>query len=320
MPTNVVRFEHAGEPRWGVLREGAITLLSQRYGTTRGFLQHGKDQARALNVGAGEQVLLTEVRLLSPITAPCRLLCQGLNYRDHILETGGDPAQQDFNLLFRKGSSSISAADSEIVRPPHVRLLDYELEMGVVIGGEIEGPTEITAENLSYYVAGIVITNDVSARDVQVPQGQWYKGKSYRTFCPIGPVLCLLEPGDFRYLLDLNVELRVNDRVRQSSNTRQLLFGPAETLSELSTFTNLSPGDVLLTGTPGGVAIRSPSAWVRRIAGLFLGERALLRAFVRGQLKNPAYLKDGDIVECRISSPDGVIDLGRQRNVVVGQD
>ena len=320
MPINIVRVQHEGDARWGILREGQIALLAGRYGSTCEFLERGREAARAVSRSvAGESLVSSDaVTFLAPITSPCRLICQGLNYRDHILETGGDPEKQDYNLLFRKGSSSLCAANSNIVRPAHVQLLDYELELGVVIGRAIRAGTEVTRGNLADFVAGIVITNDVSARDVQIPQGQWYKGKSYPTFCPVGPVLCLLEPEELHYLDEVNVELKVNGCVRQSSNTKQLIFAPAATLTELSTFTALDPGDVILTGTPGGVAIRAPSVWKRRVAGLFLNDRALMRAFVRGQLKNPAYLRVGDVVESRIWSADGVIDLGIQRNVVAG--
>ena len=145
-------------------------------------------------------------------------------------------------------------------RPAHVSLLDYEIELALVFRRAIQSPVSVTRETLQHYVVAACIANDVSARDVQLPQMQFFKGKSYRTFCPLGPWLTVLEPSEFALLDNLDLELRVNRGVRQNDTTANLVFKPWETISELSTFANVAPGDVLLTGTPSGCALTCSTA------------------------------------------------------------
>jgi 2-keto-4-pentenoate hydratase/2-oxohepta-3-ene-1,7-dioic acid hydratase in catechol pathway len=202
--------------------------------------------------------------------------------------------------------------------PPHVRLLDYEIEFALVFRRPISGPVTVTAETLHEHVFGVTIANDVSARDVQLPQMQFFKGKSYRGFCPLGPYLAVLEPGELRYLDDLTLTLKVNDTVRQRDSTANLVYKPAETITELSTFCDLAPGDVLLTGTPAGCALRPPRRLVRNLMQLVLSEPRLWATFERLQAKRPQYLRPGDVVRAAIASTDGAIDLGEQRHVVEG--
>ena len=163
------------------------------------------------------------------------------------------------------------------------------------------------------YVFGLTIANDVSARDVQIPQMQFFKGKSYRGFCPLGPYLAVLERDEFAYLDQLTLTLTVNGEVRQHDETRNLVYKPAETITELSTFSDVSPGDVLLTGTPAGCALRIPPAPVRRLMQLVLPERKFWATFRKVQGKRPQYLKPGDLMTATIVSADRVIDLGEQR-------
>jgi len=136
---------------------------------------------------------------------------------------------------------SCSTADSDVIRPRGVRFLDYEIELGLVLRREITSPTAVTDANLHDFVAGPVIVNDYSARDVQIPQTQFYKGKSFRTFGPVGPYLCMLGAGDMGALKDFRLTLTVNGEVRQSDSTRNLVYGPAETLTELSGVHDLHP-------------------------------------------------------------------------------
>jgi 2-keto-4-pentenoate hydratase/2-oxohepta-3-ene-1,7-dioic acid hydratase in catechol pathway len=186
-----------------------------------------------------------------------------------------------------------------------------------VIGTRITKRTQVTDENLAEYVAGIVITNDVSARDVQIQQNQWFKGKSFRTFCPTGPYVYLLDAEDIPRLLDMEIRLEVNGETRQKANTNQLLYRPAETLTELSGLMDLNPGDLIQTGTPGGVAISIPSARAQRIARILMDERKIFSVFMKRQLKNPNYLKDGDVLTLSMRSRDGKIDLGKSKTRVV---
>jgi 2-keto-4-pentenoate hydratase/2-oxohepta-3-ene-1,7-dioic acid hydratase in catechol pathway len=145
---------------------------------------------------------------------------------------------------------------------------------------------------------------------------QFYKGKSFRTFGPVGPYLCLLDAGSMHYLKDLQLRLTVNGQVRQSDSTANLVYGPAETLTELSSVQDLDAGDLIATGTPAGCALTIPSPAKQRIAAL-LPEATKWQMFLKAQESRPQYLKPGDVVEARIRSTDGVIDLGVQRNRVV---
>ena len=117
------------------------------------------------------------------------------------------------------------------MRPARVRFLDYEVELGLVIKRDVTSPEKVTDANLHEFVAGAVIVNDYSARDVQIPEMQFYKGKSFRTFGPVGPYLCLLDPEDFCRLRDLQLTLTVNGKVRQNDSVANLVYGPAETQS-----------------------------------------------------------------------------------------
>ena len=201
-------------------------------------------------------------------------------------------------------------------RPEHVALLDYEIELALVFRQAVSAPVTVTPGSLRDYVFGVAIANDLSARDVQLPQTQFFKGKSYRGFCPIGPRLTVLEPDEFGLLDGLDLRLSVNGAGRQSDSTANLVFKPAETITELSTFADISPGDVLLTGTPAGCALRAPPPAIRRIMQL-LPERQLWKLFVKAQSRRREYLQPGDRINATIRSADGRIDLGEQITRVV---
>ncbi|MEX6502557.1 fumarylacetoacetate hydrolase family protein [Pseudomonas zhanjiangensis] len=320
MACNVVRFVAHGrdEIQWGVL-DGAIYPLEGQYPTTADFLRTGRKQAFALSrklPGKSRAIALDQVKLLAPVTAPCQVLCQGANYRQHMVDSGMNPDDKKFNMIFNKSAASITGPTDEVVRPAHVALLDYEVELGLVIGADISEPREIHEGDLPDVIAGLVIGNDVSARDVQLPQMQFYKGKSYRSFCPVGPVLCLLEPQEFHYLNKLELQLSVNGRTRQRESSGDMVFKPAQTLSELTQIAHLNVGDLVLTGTPAGCALGIPSPLLVRLVGL-LPERKKWNLFRKMQGKRSDYLQPGDVMELSIRSADGVIDLGRQRNTIV---
>jgi 2-keto-4-pentenoate hydratase/2-oxohepta-3-ene-1,7-dioic acid hydratase in catechol pathway len=179
--------------------------------------------------------------VLSPVTAPCRVICQGANYRQHMIESGLDPDAKTFNMFFEKSDASLAPPAGEVVRPTHVRLLDYEIELGLVIGAAVTAARAVTPDDLPDLIFGVVIANDISARDVQLPQTQFFKGKSYRGFCPVGPYLTVPERNEFALLNDLLLTLAVNGAVRQKDSTANLVFKPVETLAELTTFSDLSP-------------------------------------------------------------------------------
>lgn len=318
MGMNIVRFSENGSIHWGVLFGDEIKILNGHYSTLSHFLTAGIKEARSIHVSYNARtVTLKEVRLLSPITQPARILCQGANYSSHRAASGLAAERAPFNVIFSKADSSLSGPYSDIVCPPNIKLLDYEIELGLVIGKSITGPTYITDDNLHEFVAGIVIANDLSAREIQLPQGQWQKGKSFRTFCPTGPYLYLLDKEDIPYIHNLELKLSVNNEIRQHANTSQLLFKPAETLSELSEIMDLSPGDLILTGTAGGAAMKIESEVIDKILNPFFPGGEKMKLFVESQQNNDRYLKAGDIIRSEIYSTDGKIQLGEQVNIVV---
>ncbi|MGY2214824.1 fumarylacetoacetate hydrolase family protein [Pseudomonas sp. P7758] len=316
MAVHVVRFEHLNRTQWGVINAGRITVIPGDYASTGEFINNTSvTELARMNDG---DLPLTAVKLLSPVTRDQQFVCQGANYRQHMIESGMDPDAKHFNMIFTKATSCIVAADSELIKPGNVRFLDYEIELGLVLKRNITGQVTVTDKTLHEFIAGIVVVNDYSARDIQIPQMQFYKGKSYRTFGPVGPYLCLLEAPDMNYLKNLQLRLTVNGQVRQNDSTANLVYGPAETLTELSGVQNFNSGDLIATGTPAGCALTVPSPAKQRI-GALLPDAVKWKIFLKTQESRTQYLKAGDVVEASIRSADGKIDLGTQRNLVVEQ-
>lgn len=255
---------------------------------------------------------------VSPVTAPCRVVAQMTNYVSHVVDSGMNPDTVPLTF-FRKTSGSICGPTDDVIKPAHVQLLDYEVEIGLVFGKAMPVGSTIDRSNIADYVAALVITNDVSARDVQLPKTQFYEGKSYPTFTPVGPVLLILEAGDFERFDELRLITRVNGRVRQDSTVADMIFGPLETLQALTRFQRVDSGDLLLTGTPGGTALKAPAKPVE-IVGALIPPALKWKVFFKKQGKNPDFLKDGDIMELSIATADGKLDLGAQRNVVRNGD
>jgi 2-keto-4-pentenoate hydratase/2-oxohepta-3-ene-1,7-dioic acid hydratase in catechol pathway len=273
------------------------------------------DKAAAeLVSGTGQAVPVAELDLVSPVTAPCRVVAQMVNYRSHAKDSGFDPDRVPATF-FRKASGSISGPFDTVVRPPHVRLLDYEIELGLVMGAPLPIDTAVAEPDLPRYVAGLVVTNDISARDIQLPKGQFYESKSYPTFTPVGPRLVLLEPGEFAHLERLRLRLWVNDVLRQDRTLADMIVTPARALTLLARFQALQPGDLLLTGTPGGTALKAPPKPAEVIASL-LPPAVKWKMFFAAQARNTDYLRHGDIVTASIATDDGALDLGRQRTTV----
>ncbi len=316
MALNIIRFEQDGAAKWGVVRDGKITPIDGDYPTTGAFIAAFADNVGALKALPAGTIDEAAVTLLPPVTRESRFVCQGANYVQHMIDSGMNPDDKNFNMIFTKATSCLAPADTDIIRPAIVQLLDYEVELGIIMKREITGPVTVTADNLGDYIAALTIVNDVSARDVQIPQMQFYKGKSFRTFGPCGPYLCLLEPEDMPLVEQLDLLLTVNGETRQSDNTANLVFKPAETLTELSGVQDFAVGDLIATGTPSGCALSAPSPRLQKIAGL-LPEAKKWEIFTKSQLKRPQYLQPGDKVETSIRSADGAIDLGVQRNMIV---
>ena len=316
MSLHVLHYRHEGHARWGVVRNGAITPIPGEFATTAEFI--AANPVERLIELDGPTIPESAVRWLPPVSANQQFICQGANYRQHMIESGMDPDAKKFNMLFTKATSCIVPADSPLVKPSNVRFLDYEIELGLVLKKNITSRRTIAEGDLSEYIAGAVIVNDYSARDIQIPQMQFYKGKSFRTFGPVGPYLCLLERSDMAKLGQLELTLTVNGAIRQQDSTANLVYGPAETLTEISGVHDLFVGDLLSTGTPSGCALSVPSPMKQRLAAA-LSEEAKWKMFMDIQAARPQYLRAGDVVESRIASRDGSIDLGVQRNEVVDE-
>jgi 2-keto-4-pentenoate hydratase/2-oxohepta-3-ene-1,7-dioic acid hydratase in catechol pathway len=235
--------------RNGLARSGIVVgsdVFDTGFATTREALASG-------SIAAGERAgALDELELGAPITDPDKIICLGLNYRDHAAESGlALPAAP---MLFAKFRNSLTGPSSPIVLPGVGSQFDYEAELAVVIGRRGK---DIAAEDALAHVAGAMAFNDVTARDVQHATSQWMAGKAIDTFAPCGPALVTLdELGD---LQDLAIRARVNGETVQDGHTSQMIFGVAETIAFISSLMTLEVGDIVATGTPAGVGIsRSP--------------------------------------------------------------
>ncbi|MUL78475.1 fumarylacetoacetate hydrolase family protein [Mycolicibacterium sp. CBMA 226] len=292
---------------WVQTATGAARIRTDATTTRELLAERPAIDAAARTVGT---VPVNSLELLSPITTPCRVVAQATNYASHVKDVGRDPAKTPLTF-FRKASGSVTGPFGDVVKPEHVELLDYELEIGLVIGRELPVGTEVTAANLADFVAGLVVTNDVSARDVQLPKMQFFESKSYPTFTPVGPALVLVDADELARFGELRLRLSVNGEERQNTLVEgDIMFPPVQALQALSQFQKLDAGDILLTGTPVGTALTTHGVTPK--GDLDLG------AFLSAQYEhNPKYLHDGDVVEAGIATDDGAIDLGVQRNVVV---
>src|ERR1700752_83680 len=230
-----------------------------------------------------DTVPVENLTLLSPVTTPCRVVAQATNYASHVRDVGRDPAKTPLTF-FRKASGSVAGPFDDIVKPSHVQLLDYELEIGLLIGRESAVGTKITEANLAKFVHGLLVTNDVSARDVQLTKAQFYESKSYPTFTPIGPALVLLDADELKRFGDLRLQLRVNGEVRQNMVVEgDMLYSPVQALQTLAKFQKLEAGDLILTGTPVGTALTA--------RGVENPHQMDLMTFLAGHAKNPNYLR-----------------------------
>jgi 2-keto-4-pentenoate hydratase/2-oxohepta-3-ene-1,7-dioic acid hydratase in catechol pathway len=282
--------------------------------TTTAQLLADRAAIQAATTGV-DTVPVDSLNLVSPLTRPCRVVAQMTNFVSHVKDAGMDPASVPLTF-FRKASASITGPFDEIVKPEHVKLLDYEVEIGLVIGRAIPVGTTISETNLSECIAGLVVANDVSARDIQLPQTQFYEAKSYPTFTPVGPELVLLTGDELRRFGDLRLRLSVSGAERQNALVADdMLYRPLQALQSLTRFQELAPGDLILTGTPAGTALSAPPKPLA-IMGNLLPTNLKWKLFFSGQARNPKYLQDGDIVEASVATDDGAIDLGTQRTTV----
>jgi 2-keto-4-pentenoate hydratase/2-oxohepta-3-ene-1,7-dioic acid hydratase in catechol pathway len=207
--------------------------------------------------------------------SPDNVLYVGLNYRDHAQESNAPIPQQP--VLFAKWTSAMIGPGQNIVLPPDTQEVDYEAELGVVIGRKCRG---VSAEKALDYVAGYVCVNDISARDFQRTDGQWVRAKSQDTFGPVGP--CLVTRDELTDPQVLGIRCSVNGRILQNSNTREMIFGVRELIAFISRGITLYPGDLISTGTPPGVGFaQKPPIF------LHAGDEVVVEIDGIGQLSNP---------------------------------
>jgi len=218
------------------------------------------------------------VRLGSPVCRPSKIICIGLNYRDHAAETKAEPPKEP--VLFFKATTSLVGPNDDLVRPKNSTKVDWEVELAVVIG---EKASYVSKEQALEHVAGYALHNDYSERAFQLEHGgQWVKGKSADTFAPLGPFLAT--PDEIPNSGNLKMWLKVNGQTRQNSSTSNMIFDVATLVSYVSQFMTLLPGDVISTGTPAGVGLG---------------------------MNPPVYLNAGDVVEL------GIEGLGESRQQVI---
>lgn len=196
-----------------------------------------------------EAVPLNEVTLRAAVPKPGKIVCVGLNYLSHVGETGRD--LPEYPVLFTKFSESLVGPYDPIILPPESHQVDYEAEVAVVIG---RAGRRIPQERALDYVAGYAIANDVTMRDFQYKTHQWLQGKSWERSTPLGP--WLVTPDEVGDLSALDINLSVNGQELQSASTGQMMFNVADLISHISEFVSLQVGDVILSGTPGGVGYR----------------------------------------------------------------
>ena len=246
-----------------LISQGSLTAseVNRCFDLDGGFLRAARERATDL-----PRVDLSAVGLCSPVPRPGKVICIGLNYRDHAEESGMAIPQSP--IIFSKFSSCVIGPGEAILIPNGSHQVDYEAELAVVIGRHARRVTAAEAPNSIF---GYTNFNDVSARDFQFADGQWQRGKSCDTFAPMGPFVAtadeIPDPGALR------IRFRLNGETLQDSNTGQLIFGISELIEFLSRSIALEPGDVIATGTPPGVG------------------------FAR---KPPVFLKDGDVAEVEV--------------------
>jgi 2-keto-4-pentenoate hydratase/2-oxohepta-3-ene-1,7-dioic acid hydratase in catechol pathway len=317
MGIGIIRFQESEEViRWGIVENNLVMPLPAHYASHRDLMDAFSDNPISLQFNKEVTVPLETLQLLSPVTHDVQIFCQGLNFASH-REEGGVKTDKGQNLIFPKPPSSICGPDDDIIRPADCQLLDYEVELALVLKRNVPADTEITHENLLDYVGGFTLANDVSARDLcfGAPMLQWFKGKGYRTFCPTGPILYLMDSEEVDLLSNLRLKLSLNGEPRQDATTDQLIFKPEETLTELASFTDLMKGDMLLTGTPGGVILNANLKVGLAIIMNFTNDEKRREKLIRSQ-KGVRYLQPGDQLKLSLETKDGSRHFGSQRNTI----
>lgn len=279
----LIRFGEPGKEKPGILLKDGSRLDASGLGSDYGeafFAGGGLNQLDSWlqkNAASAPRVA-SSVRLGPVVARPSKIICIGLNYRDHAAETKAEPPKEP--VLFFKATTSLVGPNDDLVRPKDSTKVDWEVELAVVIGKKA---SYVAKENALDFVAGYALHNDYSERNFQLERGgQWVKGKSADTFAPLGPFLAT--PDEVPNVGNVKMWLKVNGESRQNGSTSNMIFDVATLVSYVSHFMTLLPGDVISTGTPAGVGMG---------------------------MKPPVFLQAGDVVEL------GIEGLGESRQKVV---
>lgn len=277
----LIRFGEIGKEKPGlIINEQYVDVSSLVKDYDEAFFENdGLSKLQSVLEGKDLPKVDAGVRLGSPIARPSKLICVGLNYKDHAAETNAPiPAEP---ILFFKSTSAIVGPNDDLVIPKNSVKTDWEVELAIVIGKKASYVEKADALD---YVAGYVLHNDYSEREFQLERnGQWCKGKGCDTFAPLGPFVATKD--EVADVNNLRLWLTVNGKTLQDGSTSNLIFDVAHCVSYISQFMTLLPGDVITTGTPAGVGL--------------------------GQKPNPWYLKPGDVVEL------GIDGLGSSKQTAV---
>lgn len=280
----LIRFGSPGREKPGLQLADGTRVDASAFGQDydeRFFAEQGRERLRAWaerHAGSAPRLGATE-RLGPPVPRPSKIVCIGLNFRDHAAETGAEIPKEP--VLFFKATTALCGPNDPVMIPKGATKLDWEVELAFVIGSVAR---YVSKEDALGCVAGYVLHNDYSERSFQLERGgQWSKGKGCDTFAPLGPFLATSD--EIRDPQRLGMWLKVNGQPRQNSSTAQMIFDVATLVSYLSQFMTLLPGDVVSTGTPPGVGL--------------------------AMKPEPVYLKPGDVVEL------GIEGLGESRQEVV---
>jgi 2-keto-4-pentenoate hydratase/2-oxohepta-3-ene-1,7-dioic acid hydratase in catechol pathway len=278
----LIRFGQPGQEKPGVLLKDGSRIDASAFGSDYNEEFFGTGGLGKLGSWLGKNAssaprVAPSVRLASPICRPSKIVCIGLNYRDHAAETKAEAPKEP--VLFFKATTSLVGPNDDLVRPKNSTKVDWEVELAVVIG---KRTSYVSKEQAPDYVAGYALHNDYSERAFQLEHGgQWVKGKSADTFAPLGPFLAT--PDEIPNVGNLPMWLKVNGKMRQNSSTSNMIFDVATLVSYVSQFMTLLPGDLISTGTPAGVGLG---------------------------MTPPVYLNAGDMVEL------GIEGLGESRQLV----
>ncbi len=276
----IAQYRHNGNDIYGFMVDDSVvslpTLAKQRKqkfpGTIEGFIAGGEDvllmAEKLLEAKDKMPIALRDVELDAPLTSPPKIICLGLNYRDHAKETAANLPKEP--IIFMKPRTALVGSNGKIEKS-FVKELDYEGELAIVMGKKCKN---VAVSEAASCVFGYTILNDISAREIQFGDKQWTRGKSFDTFAPMGP--CIVTRSQLPDTSNLRIHTWVNGELRQDGSTRNMVFGVEEVVHQLSRVMTLEPCDVIATGTPSGVAMA---------------------------MKEPKWLKSGDVVRIEI---DGI--------------